>query len=89
VLWQACTHCASDMSRFAFQEPKKVVEHYAAGEGEGEEAPKVTLLLFLSVPSLLACELHLYKLKMSCLMLLLLLLLLWHGLHVVDMVVML
>ena len=42
------------MSRFAFQEPKKVVEHYAAGEGEGEEAPKVTLLLFLSVPSLLA-----------------------------------
>ncbi len=33
------------MLRSAFQEPKKVVEHYAAGEGEGEEAPKVSLPL--------------------------------------------
>jgi len=43
--------------RSAFQEPKKVVEHYAAGEGEGEEAPKVTLpLCSNNMPFLLACE---------------------------------
>ncbi|KAL0031729.1 hypothetical protein WJX79_003426 [Trebouxia sp. C0005] len=34
------------------QEPKKVVEHYAAGEGEGEEAPKA----FVSVNWLLSEE---------------------------------
>lgn len=45
ALWHACTHCASDILPFALQEPKKVVEHYAAGEGEGEEAPKVSLPL--------------------------------------------
>lgn len=31
------------------QDPKRVVEHYAAGEGEGEAAPKVFILLCYDV----------------------------------------
>ena len=64
-----------------------MVEHYAAGEGEGKEAPKVSLpLCSQTTPSLLACEL--YQSKTSCLMLLLLLKQ-HHGKPMVDVVVML